>query len=116
MRLLVQRKLAGIVQHHELLQQCLDDFPGGGVGADVQLLHAVRRQVEGRSLLVGGPLTLGRDPAAAARQLVATFQGRNVHGGDSDRSAEPQADSDEAGEGAIGCLRYAEEQRQTSAG
>lgn len=47
--LLVQCKLARIVQNHELLQQTLDDFPGGGHRADVELRHTVRGQVEGRS-------------------------------------------------------------------
>lgn len=49
----VQRKLAGIVQHHELLQQALDDFSGGVLRANVELLHTVRRQVEGCSLVTG---------------------------------------------------------------
>lgn len=100
-RLLVQCKLAGIVQHHELLQQCLDDLPGGGVGADVKLLGAVRGQVEGRSLQVGGTLALRRDLAATAHLPGATLQGRDVHSGDGDRPAEPQVDSDEAGVGAV---------------
>lgn len=40
-RLPVQRKLARIVQHHELLQQALDDLACGGLRADVELLHTV---------------------------------------------------------------------------
>lgn len=54
--LLVQCKLAGIVQNHELLQQTLDDFSSGGNRTDVELLHAVRGQVEGCSLI--GPFTI----------------------------------------------------------
>lgn len=54
--LLVQRKLARIVQNHELLEQTLDDFLGGGHRADVEVLHTVRRQVEGRSII--GPVTV----------------------------------------------------------
>lgn len=49
--LLVQRKLARIVQNHELLEQTLDDFLGGGHRADVEVLHTVGRQVEGRSFI-----------------------------------------------------------------
>lgn len=46
--LLVQRKLARIVQNRELLEQSLDDILGGGHRADVDVLHTVGRQVEGR--------------------------------------------------------------------
>lgn len=50
-RLPVQRKLAGIIQHHELPQQALNDLSGGGLRADVELLHAVAWEIEGCSLL-----------------------------------------------------------------
>lgn len=53
--LLVQRKLARIVQNPELLEQSPDDFFGGDRGADVEALHTVVRQV-GRSFI--SPLTV----------------------------------------------------------
>lgn len=61
MRLPVQCKLARIVQHHELLQQALDDLSGGGGGADVELRHTIGWQVEGRSLVTR--LTVRPSPA-----------------------------------------------------
>lgn len=56
MHLLVQCKLAGIVQNHELLEQTLDDFSGGGHRADVEPPYKVGRHVEGCSLV--SPLTV----------------------------------------------------------
>lgn len=80
-RLSVQCKLAGIVQHHELLQQALDDFSGGGMRADVELLHAVWRQVKGCSLVTR--LNFRR------LRSVQFLRGRGDHVGDSDWSTEP---------------------------
>lgn len=76
-RLPVQRKLARIVQHHELLQQALDDLTGGGDGADVELRHTIGWQVEGRSLVIG--LTVRPSPALCCG-LTAAFRlpGRSI--------------------------------------
>lgn len=82
----VQRELAGVVQHHELLQQALDHLFGGGLRADVELLHAVARQVEGRPLL--------RVPALrfllVLGWVAVPLRARRLHGRDGDRSTQPQ--------------------------
>lgn len=105
----VQGKLAGIVQHHELLQQALDDFCGGVLRANVDLLHTVRRQVEGGSLVTG----LAVHPLLAfwCCLMVATYLpgfslwARCLHSQDCNWSTEPQMDLDEASIGTIWSLK-----------
>lgn len=116
-RLPVQCKLAGIVQHQELLQQALDDFTGGGQRANVDLLHTVRWQVEGCSLVTR--LTVRPFLAFQWCLIVAThLPGCSVwalglHGGDCDWSTEPQVDVDEASEGSVWRLKYTGKMTET---
>lgn len=109
-RLPVQCKLAGIVQHQELLQQALDDFSGGGQRANVELLHTVRWQVEGCSLvtqLTVRPFLAFRWCLIAATHLPGcSLWALSLHGGDCDWSTEPQVDLDEASVGSVWRLKH----------
>lgn len=97
-RLSAQSEFAGIVQHHELFQQALDDFSGGGQRADVEPLHTVARHVEGRSL-VTLPIIVAFLAFWWRHRLIApvrlpqpSLQTPHLHSGDCDWSTEPQVD------------------------
>lgn len=101
MHLLVQRKLAGIVQNHELLQQTLDDFSGGGNRAEVELLHTVGGQVEGRSLISPFPVCSLQARCCRLAEYGGPVRAQGLDSRDRDGPTEAQVDLDEAGVGSI---------------
>lgn len=106
--LLVQRKLAGIVQNHELLQQTLDDLSGGGRRADVELLHRVRGQVEGCSLISPFIVCSLKGLWCCFAECGRPLGARRLQSGDRDWPIEAQVDLDEAGVGSIWSLKWGE--------
>lgn len=89
---LEEGELAGIVDHHKLLEQGLDDLAGAGAGDDVQVLDCVLGQVEGRA---------ARHHLGAQRLIGVLNGGRLLAGWHRDRPNQLQLHLDEASVGAV---------------